>query len=171
MNFCRRCGAALQQEGEGYTCASGHSIFNNPRPTVGVFFISQAGDVVLSRRGIQPHKGKLDAVGGFVDVNETLEQALIREIREETGLQPTDYSPLTYLCSATDSYHYDGDNLPVLTTLFYTTLKAGAVITPQDDISEVVSRPLATINLDEIGSEDIKQGIQALQKHLATVVQ
>lgn len=166
MNFCRRCGTALNDKSSAYTCENNHLLFANPKPTAGIFFIDQHGDVVLSRRGIEPHKGMLDTIGGFLDPSETVEEALIREIREETGLEPTDYGPLTYLCSAPDLYHFDGEDLPVISSIFYATLNLGAVITPQDDITEVVSRPLHDIDMNEIGANDIKQGLYALQQHL-----
>jgi len=43
--------------------------------------------VVLIRRGRPPHGHALP--GGFVDIGETVEQAAVREAREETGLDVT----------------------------------------------------------------------------------
>lgn len=43
-------------------------------------------DVVLIRRGFEPFKGWFALPGGFVDVGESVEQACIRELQEETGL-------------------------------------------------------------------------------------
>lgn len=42
--------------------------------------------VLLIQRGREPFKNKWALPGGFVDMNETLEQACIRELAEETGL-------------------------------------------------------------------------------------
>ena len=169
MNFCRRCGAMLSDTSGLYTCENSHLLFINPKPTAGVFFIDQNGDVVLSRRAADPHKGMLDSIGGFLDPDETIEEALIREIREETDLEPTDYGPLIYLCSAPDLYRFGGEDLPVISSIFYATLNPGVVITPQDDITEVVSRPLHSLDINEIGANDIKQGLRALQQHLPVV--
>ena len=43
--------------------------------------------VILIRRGFKPFKGWYALPGGFVDVGETTEQACIREVKEEIGLE------------------------------------------------------------------------------------
>ncbi len=44
-------------------------------------------NVLLIQRGQEPFKNKWALPGGFVDMDETLEQACIRELEEETGLK------------------------------------------------------------------------------------
>ena len=44
------------------------------------------GKVLLIKRGKEPLRGRWVVPGGTVEVGETLEQALVREVREETGL-------------------------------------------------------------------------------------
>ena len=43
--------------------------------------------VLLIQRGNEPFKNKWALPGGFIEMNETLEQACIRELEEETGLE------------------------------------------------------------------------------------
>ncbi len=57
------------------------------RPVVGVGgVLIHQGKVLLIRRGKQPLRGRWVVPGGTVEVGETLEEALVREMREETGL-------------------------------------------------------------------------------------
>jgi mutator protein MutT len=57
------------------------------RPSVGVgAVLIHDGKVLLIRRGKEPLRGRWVVPGGTVEVGETLEQALVREVQEETGL-------------------------------------------------------------------------------------
>ncbi len=56
----------------------------HPEPTVGAFIFNQAGELFLMRS--PKWRGLYVVPGGHVELGETLEQALRREVREETGL-------------------------------------------------------------------------------------
>ena len=57
------------------------------RPVVGVGAVIIDGDrVVLVRRAHEPLKGEWSLPGGAVELGETLAEAIVREVREETGL-------------------------------------------------------------------------------------
>ena len=59
-----------------------------PRPALavdGVIFYRKH-NIILIRRKNSPFQGKLALPGGFVKYNETTEQAVVREIREELGV-------------------------------------------------------------------------------------
>jgi 8-oxo-dGTP diphosphatase len=51
--------------------------------------------VLLIRRGKEPLRGRWLVPGGTVELGETLEQAVVREIREETGLEVAPLEMLT----------------------------------------------------------------------------
>ncbi|MFT3890732.1 MAG: NUDIX domain-containing protein [Anaerolineales bacterium] len=59
-----------------------------PEPTVGVFIFNQANELLL----LKSHKwpGKYVIPGGHVELGERLEDAAIRETKEETGLDVYD---------------------------------------------------------------------------------
>jgi mutator protein MutT len=58
------------------------------RPFVGVgAAIVDAGRVVLVRRRFEPLAGEWSLPGGAVELGETLEECVTREMREETGLE------------------------------------------------------------------------------------
>jgi len=64
-----------------------HSDATIDRPAVGVgAVLIHEGKVLLIRRGKEPLRGRWVVPGGTVELGETLEEALVREIQEETGL-------------------------------------------------------------------------------------
>jgi 8-oxo-dGTP diphosphatase len=58
------------------------------RPVLGVgALIFNRGKILLVERGREPLKGYWSLPGGVLETGETLEQGIIREVREETGLE------------------------------------------------------------------------------------
>jgi ADP-ribose pyrophosphatase YjhB (NUDIX family) len=93
LKFCSRCGSELRlgpvegEDRERLTCAAcGHIVYVNPRLVVTAFPITDRGELVLLRRGIEPGYGTWAQPGGFLEVDETVNEAAIRETSEETGL-------------------------------------------------------------------------------------
>lgn len=65
------------------------------------------GDTLIGRRATDSHQGgKLEFPGGKVKSGETSAAAMVRELREETGLVASEYRPLISL-----PHHYVADNL------------------------------------------------------------
>jgi ADP-ribose pyrophosphatase YjhB (NUDIX family) len=93
LNFCPNCGTALGfgaidgEDRDRLSCPDcGHVAYVNPRLVVTTLPVTEAGELVLLRRGIAPGRGAWAQPGGFLEVDETVYQAAIRETREETGL-------------------------------------------------------------------------------------
>ncbi len=93
LNYCTKCGAELlfgPLEGEDrdrLACRScGHVAYVNPRLVVTTIPVTDDGKVVLLRRGIEPGYGSWAQPGGFLEVDETVTEAAVRETLEETGL-------------------------------------------------------------------------------------
>jgi 8-oxo-dGTP diphosphatase len=90
MNFCPGCGAALATrfvEGrDRWVCDSCTVIhYRNPVPST-TCLIPHAGGIVLVKRRYDPCIGLWALPGGFVDAEETVEEAAVREVKEETNL-------------------------------------------------------------------------------------
>lgn len=166
MKFCRRCGTELRHVKQHiYTCQNDHTIFANSSPTVGVFFVTDDNQVLLSVRGIEPRKGMLDSFGGFVDGHESLEHAVARELHEELGLREGEYTPPQYLTSGIGVYPYKGEDLPLLSSFYWSRLLVDTP-SPRDDVADIAIYPLADVPLDKLHDQDIVTGIRALQAKL-----
>lgn len=89
--FCPQCGTALVlatiHGRERETCpACGETFFHKPAPVV-LAVIEHAGQLVLIRRKLDPLAGYWAPPGGYVERGESLEDAVVREAREESGLE------------------------------------------------------------------------------------
>lgn len=59
---------------------------NSPIIGVGAVILDERGRIVLVRRDAAPRQGEWSIPGGKIEWGETVSAALLREIREETGL-------------------------------------------------------------------------------------
>lgn len=84
---CSYCGGAFA-DGQPWPrrCAGcGAVSYLNPLP-VAVVLLPVGRGLLAVRRAIPPAAGRLALPGGFIDVNETWQQAAARELREEAGV-------------------------------------------------------------------------------------
>ena len=84
--YCIKCGKITTKKNDScYVCEAGHENWINP--AVGaIAYIIKGNEVLFGVRSVEPHSGKLSLPGGFINVNETAEQAAIREAKEELGV-------------------------------------------------------------------------------------
>jgi ADP-ribose pyrophosphatase YjhB (NUDIX family) len=77
-----------------------------PVVAVGAFVFDRDGRVLLIERGRPPGEGLWTVPGGKLEMNETLAQAVAREVREETGLVVEVGALACVVERMTEGYHY-----------------------------------------------------------------
>jgi NAD+ diphosphatase len=95
-SFCANCGAATTLAEAGYSrrCSScGAEHFPRTDPVV-IMLVEHAGRLLLGRHAGWP-PGQYSALAGFVSPGESLEEAVVREVREESGIEVYDPSFVT----------------------------------------------------------------------------
>ena len=146
--------------------ACGFQFWQNSKPAVAAVVVTAIGGtphVLLTRRGIEPHKGMWDLPGGYLDNGEHPEHGLLRELAEELGT--TALNPR--LC-AVDIDEYPRDDVAeearfVLSLYYRCDIPPDAVLSPADDVVEAAWFPLSALP-DAIAFPSNRRLLAAMQK-------
>lgn len=89
--FCPLCGSTLSAKKiDGFkrsVCSGcGWIHYANPLPSAVAFVLRGDDEILLIKRGVPPGEGKWALPSGFVEADELPEYTVIRELKEETGI-------------------------------------------------------------------------------------
>lgn len=159
--FCPACGSRrfVENDFKSKHCMDcGFVFYSNVAASAAAFILNPAGELLLCRRAKQPAPDSLDLPGGFVDMDENIEEALRREIHEELSLKP---DTMQYLFSLPNVYQYSGMEVHTLDFFFLCRVNKLDTIQANDDVKEAFFCPLNKIYPADFGLDSIKKGIIA----------
>ena len=159
---CPRCGrnAFAPVSGKQLICSSCRfTYFHNPAAAVAAVIRCQQ-EYLFAVRAFQPRAGYLDFPGGFVDPDESLEEALHREIKEEINLNLT--TEIRYLFSYPNAYQYETVTYRTVDSFFISTLLTKPQLTAADDVSAVCWIALKDIEQEQLAFASTRKAVQAL---------
>ncbi len=140
--FCLYCGGQITKKKEDHIlrdcCSNCHSFFyDNPLPVVSAI-VDDARQILLVKRDRAPFKGRWCLPTGFAEAGESIEDAALRELQEETGLK----GRISRLLDV-DSYksRFYGD----LLFLTFVVEKAGGKLAAGDDSAQAKFWPIHEI--------------------------
>jgi len=141
--YCERCGARLvTMELEGRprdVCGDcGRVAYRNPLPVAAAVVLNDRREVLLVRRRNEPHAGRWCLPTGFAEMGETIDEAALRELREETGVVGEIHRLLTARSLPDDFY---GD----LLFICFEVDKTGGTEAPGDDAETLSYFPFAEL--------------------------
>lgn len=160
FQFCPRCGRAqpVGVEERSFRCRECDFLYYfNPAIAVAAFIVDARDKVLFIRRAKDPAQGKLAIPGGFIDANETAEEACRREVREEVGL---DLMTLEFLCSQPNQYHYHGVTYPVLDVFFVARTKVAHEASALDEVESVSWLDPRGVDAAEIAFPSMREALQ-----------
>ena len=150
FQHCPRCGVKqpAPPTGNVFGCAAcGFRYFFNAAAAVAAFVRRGDGRWLFIRRAKDPGRGKLVPPGGFIDLGETAEAAVRREIREEVGVE---LATVGFLCSHPNAYHYQEVTYPTLDLFFVATIADGVEPRALDEVTSV-----GWFGMAEVGPEEL----------------
>lgn len=162
MLYCPSCGdrAFARESEKSHRCSSCQFVlYRNASAAVSAIIV-RGPEVLMTVRAREPAQGKLDLPGGFVDHEETAEQALEREAREELGLSLRAYK---YFCSFPNVYPFGGISYHVL-DLFYLVeakdLDLGPMVIDGDEIAGYRWIDVDSISFEELAFASTKMALE-----------
>jgi 8-oxo-dGTP diphosphatase len=161
--FCPICGQQLGLERtepnapERLVCGHCRFIFYLDPKVVAGAIVSIDGGILLLRRGIEPSYGKWVFPGGYVDRGETVEDACVRETREEVNL---DVAPERLV----NVYSYTGETVIIIV---YAVRVVGGELRPGDEALEVKTFRPQEIPWEALAFPSTRQAIEEYLSSLA----
>ena len=160
FQYCPVCGSnefVANSEKSKKCKHCGFEYFLNPSSANVAFILNEKDELLVTRRKNNPAKGTLDLPGGFADIGETAEEGVIREVKEETGL---DVTKLTYLFSINNTYLYSNLNIPTLDLFYLCEVKDHEHLQAADDAEDCMWIPLSEIKPELFGLKSLREGLK-----------
>lgn len=156
--FCPHCGSPLFKEDgpRSKRCENcGFTFYLNPAAATAALITDKEGRLLLTRRAFEPMKGTLDLPGGFAELDETIEDALRREVKEELGVE---IEHLTFIGSRPNRYPFSGFTIHTLDHFFSAQIaETSAPISVHDDVDNYVWLHPEEIDTNQIGLDSIRE--------------
>ena len=92
INYCLKCGGKLSikndRENKSRPICNdcGWIYYKNPIPASACLVVNSKNEILLIKRKFEPSSGKWALPSGYIEINQTPEQAAIAEMKEETNL-------------------------------------------------------------------------------------
>lgn len=161
---CVKCAkpSLIKQGEKAYRCNECDFVyFHNVAAAVCAVIVCN-GQMLLVERAQNPAKGKLDFPGGFVDYDESNEQALKRELLEELQLPIDD---MQYLFSYSNRYLYKDVLYSTLDSFFEIRLDTQPVLVLQkEEVSRYVWLDVSNVDVEQLA---FTSGKNALAHYLS----
>ena len=160
FKYCPKCGSShfnIYNEKSKHCDDCGFTYYFNPSAATVAFILNNKMELLVYRRAKNPAKGTLDLPGGFIDMYETGEEGIAREVKEETGIEVNES---LYLFSIPNLYEYSGFLVHTLDMFFLCKVENANKIKAHDDVAECFFMPLEKLKPEDFGLQSIRQGLE-----------
>lgn len=164
FRYCPKCSSSkFGVSGERLlSCPEcGFQYFINSVAAVAALVTDEKGNLLLTTRGVEPHYGKLDLPGGFIDPGETAEEAVARELYEELGME---VKSVNYVGSSTNEYVYAGLSVFTLDLAFRVIPESVEGLKAMDDILDFRFYNFNEIDFSQIPAPSIHEFVNQFFK-------
>lgn len=160
FRYCPKCGSEhfdIHNEKSKQCADCGFVYYFNPSSATVALILNENNELLVCRRAKDPAKGTLDLPGGFIDIDETGEEGVAREVLEETGLEVQEAA---YQFTLPNIYVYSGFPVHTLDMFYLCKVKDTRHISAMDDAADAFFMPIAEINPEDFGLGSIRKGLR-----------
>lgn len=170
FRYCPACGSArfAEHDFKSKRCEDcGFTYYFNAAAATVAIIENEKGELLIARRACEPAKGTLDLIGGFVDPGETAEQAIVREILEETGIAVSQ-DQIEYLFTLPNTYNFSNFLVHTTDAFFHVLIPSSTPLAPQDDVADCWWVKREDLNTADIGLTSVRKGVEKWLLHTNT---
>lgn len=141
FKYCPKCGSEhfnIHNEKSKQCTNCGFVYYFNPSSATVALILNKKNELLVCRRAKDPAKGTLDLPGGFIDMDETAEEGVAREVLEETGLKVKE---AIYRFTLPNIYVYSGFPVHTLDMFFLCKVEDTSHIAAMDDAADAFFIP------------------------------
>lgn len=164
FKYCPKCGSShfvINNEKSKRCENCGFVYYFNPSAATVAIILNEKNELLVCRRAKNPAKGKLDLPGGFIDMYETGEEGVKREVTEETGLR---VDRTEYMFSLPNTYLYSEFLVHTLDIFYLCKVNDTHSINAMDDVADTFWMSLDEINPEDFGLDSIREGVKRFIK-------
>jgi mutator protein MutT len=164
FKFCPFCGSQkFAWDGlKSHRCSNcHHRLYVNEAGATVALIVNEKDELLFTVRKFNPAVGTLDLPGGFIDLGETAENCVKREVKEELNLTVTD---IRFFGTFPNEYQFGGLTYFTIDIVFECTVETFIPLTAKDDVANIQFIHPKDINLDRIGLKSIKKVISEYRK-------
>ena len=163
FTYCPKCGSQSFSVNDfrSKKCQScGFTFYLNAASSVVAVIMNDNDEIIVTRRAFEPQKNTLDLPGGFVEFDESAEDALRREVHEELGIE---IKNIEYLFSIPNVYPFGGLDVHTLDLVFLCKQDGDSCIKPDDDVANAKYMKLSELEDSDFGLNSIRIAVRFLK--------
>jgi len=137
-----------------------HRLYTNEAGAVVALIENNKKEILFTLRKFDPAKGKLDLPGGFIDLGETAERAVVREVKEELNI---DVEAINFFGTFPNTYTFCDFTYFTIDMVFRCKVNDFSLIKADDDVDSYRFINPKNVSINDIGLDSIKNIIRLLK--------
>lgn len=161
--YCPVCGqqSLLRISANKFCCQQCQFTFFQNTAAAVMVAICYQDELLVAVRAREPGIGMWDLPGGFVDPDESLETAVVRELQEELGIE---VSGAKYISSNSNTYRYKDVEYKTCDAFFVVEMDEKPELMAQDDVASVKWVKLSEVDIELFAFESTKKAVLTLAR-------